>query len=61
MTVPPVPLAQTTFSLTTESPRKLAVVFTFCFIHWAAAVAAMAQKSTDVSSDRFELIGAILI
>jgi hypothetical protein len=60
MTVPPVPLAQTTFSLTTDSPRKLAVVLTFCFIHWAETVADKAQKSIDVRSDSFDLIGAIL-
>src|SRR4051794_27962354 len=37
-TAPPVPLAQTTFSLTTERPRNEAVVSTFCLTHWAEAV-----------------------
>src|SRR5260370_39686960 len=38
--VPSVPLAQTVVGLTTLSPRRLAVVGTVTFVHWARAVVA---------------------
>src|SRR5215469_15563718 len=39
--VPPVPLTQTTLSLTMLNPSRLASVFGFCGCHWAKAAAVM--------------------
>src|SRR5687767_10555850 len=53
ITVPPVPLAQTIFSFTTDSPRRPAAVLTLCFIHWAMQTVDSVQIKTTILRDFF--------